>query len=108
VSREEYFEPDAKHYGLVFIDASHWDIRMAAINKYKDSADYLVIHDTKYSADWKIFGKADGEKRDFSEYFDSWVEFVPEGMTDPPTVLGSNRFDVSDIEIPGMVISNRK
>lgn len=47
-------EIDTKtHRGVVFVDHSPFDRRAADIIKFKDSADYIVIHDTECLRDFK-------------------------------------------------------
>lgn len=111
----ELFKQDFTNYGVVFVDSITWETRMSAINKYKDTSDYLVIHDTGYSARMGVFGKElklktdkDPGLRDFSDYFKYWREYLPINWTvnDPPTVLGSNFFDLSDVIIRMMIEIN--
>lgn len=111
----EYFKKDDTQWGVVFVDSTNWDMRMHAVNKYKDVADYVIIHDAGYAADNYIMGrtlrnmtKTDIGERDFSDIFKYWVEYMPKKwrMSDPPTLLGSNKIDVRDIQIRDMMVSN--
>lgn len=55
--------PAGKHWGVVFIDHSPAERRMVEIEKFKDLADYIVVHDTEpendkeyhYSKIWPLF-----------------------------------------------------
>ena len=55
--------PADKHWGLVFIDHSPEERRHVEIERFKDLADYIVVHDTQpeddvkyqYSGSWKYF-----------------------------------------------------
>lgn len=111
----ELFKQDRTNYGVVFIDSITWETRMSAINKYKDTSDYLVIHDTGYSAKVGVFGKElkprtdkDPGLRVFSDYFKYWREYLPINWMsyDPPTVLGSNFFDLDYVIVKNMVEIN--
>jgi len=106
----EFFKEDTTEWGLVFVDCQggNWAERQAAIKKYKDIADYIVVHDTEYSAVMNFFGRVVEEKRNFSKEFKYWIEFHPVGMTDvPATVLASNKIDLKDVNIEGIIVINR-
>jgi hypothetical protein len=105
---QEYYKRDTTNWGVVFVDSITWDVRVPAIQKYKDTSDYLVIHDTGYSAQIGVFGKLINGIRDFSDWFKYWVEYLPINNIpeDPPTVLGSNFFLIEPKEIEGMVVIN--
>jgi len=106
----KWFELDHTEWGVVFVDCQggEWIGRRAAIAKYKDVADYVVVHDTEYSAVQGYFGKVIDGKRDFSDTFKYWIEFQPVGMPDvPATVLASNKIDLKDIVIEGVVKLNQ-
>jgi hypothetical protein len=113
---EKFCWMDDTEYGLVFIDGTTWDSRTTATMRYKETADYVIIHDSYYPAEMGYFGSVIFSigtsyfaKRDFRDVFKWWVEYYPENsiVTDPSTLLGSNKIDVSGIEIKGMVISNK-
>jgi hypothetical protein len=110
-----FYKEDNTNWGVVFVDSITWEVRMLAINKYKDTSDYLVIHDTGYSAKTGKFGKEiklmtdkDPGLRDFSSYFKYWREYLPINWTvdDPPTVLGSNFFNLDSVIIKMMIEIN--
>jgi hypothetical protein len=102
---QKFYENDKEQWGLVFVDNSTWEFRLWAINRYKDTADYMIIHDTNYSASENIFGKVINGKRSFNEHFKHWIEFLPENYTkdSPATLLASNKFMLKDIVIQGMI-----
>ena len=114
----EFYKKDNVKWGLVFIDNSTWELRFAAIMKYKDIADYIILHDCNYYPDNNIFG-ATTEKinvkfrrkgvRDYSDVFKYWIEFFMHGyrMESPPTLLGSNTICLDDIVVNKMEIANR-
>lgn len=103
-----FFKEDITNWGVVFVDSISWEERLPAIKKYKETSAYLVIHDTGYSATIGVFGKVINGKRDFSDWFKYWVEYLPINAIpeDPPTVLGSNFFPIEPREIEGMSITN--
>lgn len=112
---KDFFDNDNIDWGLVFIDSTDWNMRILAINKYKDIADYIIIHDSGYAADNNIFGRTllsmnvtNPGRRDFSDTFKYWVEYMPKKwrISDPPTLLASNKIDVRDVPIKSMMISN--
>ena len=114
----EFYKKDNVKWGLVFIDNSTWELRFAAIMKYKDIADYIILHDCNYYPDNNIFGTTI-EKinvkfrrkgiRDYSDVFKYWIEFFMHGhrMESPPTLLGSNKICLDDIAVDKMEIANR-
>ena len=105
---EKFFANDTTAWGLVFVDSATWVGRASAINKYKDTADYLVIHDTDYSVQTGVFGKTtESGKSDFSDTFKQWIEFIPtqkSALGQPPTVVGSNVRDLKDFTVQDMQI----
>jgi hypothetical protein len=83
---KKFFDIDHINYGLVFIDASNWDERNYAVMAYRDTADYLVIHDS--------------ENRNLDCRFKYAIEFTPiDGG--PSTLIGSNIHETNDINIEG-------
>jgi len=115
-----FYEQDDTEWGLVFIDNSTWVARKLAIDKYKDVADYIVIHDcdailkkdhTYGDAITPINGaKGDPGVRDYRKTFKYWIEFFIEDWEQrhPPVLLASNKVCLDNIEeIYGMIISNR-
>ena len=73
-----------RKWGLVFVDLINWELRKAAILKYKD-ADYVVIHDSE-----RMFGDV-FTRKEFSELFKYWKEFTE---LYPNTVAASNKFEI--------------
>lgn len=114
INTYEFYKKDHTEWGLVFVDNYSWDMRVLAVYNYKDTADYVVLHDTRFCAENNIIGMYEGylpdeppRERDFSETFTYWVEFMPESGEEPPTLVGSNKIDLSNLEIEGMIISNK-
>jgi hypothetical protein len=102
---KDFYLKDNEHWSVVLVDNIHWDIRVPAIMRYKDTSDYLVVHDAQFSVETGNWGNYVDGNRDFSDTFKYWIEFsAGEG---PTTVLGSNKFDLENIEIEGMIILNR-
>lgn len=100
----DFIANDTIQWGVVFVDCGTWVGRVAAIKKYKNIADYVIIHDTEYSASMGYFGKMLGDKRDFSEDFKYWIEFMPYQMIQlPATVVGSNVISLKNIKIQSML-----
>ena len=81
----KYFEKDNDEWGLVFVDASTWEIRKAAIKKYT-GADYVVIHDADY-----MFS-AIMKREEFAGLYKYFREYTSVGS--PTTVVASNKFKV--------------
>lgn len=102
----DFFRKDQTEWGVVFVDSSSWIGRYAAIEKYRNTADYIVVHDTEYSAPQGHFGKVINGKRDFSDEFKYWIEFQPVGHPLPSTVLASNKIDIRGMVIEGTIKTN--
>ena len=123
---KKFYAEDNEQWGLVFVDSTYnanpdpWWARKAALLKYKDTADYVVLHD----CDAIVVGENEfGETiepinsdehdpgiRDYSKTFKYWIEFFVDGWKQwhPPTLLASNKICLDDIQkIDGMIISNR-
>lgn len=114
----EFFLQDSTKWGVVFIDYGDWNIRVEAMLKYKDTAEYLVMHDCDYFAANGMFGteieplnnfELRTGKRDYSDMFKWWIEFFVEGWEQyiPPTLLASNTVSLDGITIEGMIVSGR-
>ncbi len=88
----KFYEDDKEQWGVVLVDCLDWDMRLAAVRKYRITADYLVVHDSDYSIKSGIWGRVINEKNDFSESFKYFKEYTYEGY--PSTVLGSNKFEI--------------
>jgi len=113
-----YYKEDTTQWGVVFVDNGTWDARSTAVLRYKDTADFVVVHDCNYPADNGLFGKSikpfdfannSFGVRNYDDVFKYWIEFMPERWipTHPPTLLGSNKICLDDVEIEGMIISCR-
>ena len=115
---KEFYKNDDTEWGLVFIDNNTWELRSDVIYKYKDIADYIILHDCNYYPENNIFGKIIEKAnmkfhrrglRDYSDVFKYWIEFFIKGWNSqsPPTLLGSNKIHLDDFNIYGMEITNR-
>jgi len=115
-----FYALDDVEWGLVFIDNSTWRARKLAIQKYKDVADYIVLHDCdailkKSHTFGRTIRRINGAEndpgvRDYSKTFKYWIEFFIEDWKQrhPPVLLASNKVCLDNIEeIYGMIISNR-
>jgi hypothetical protein len=103
-----FYQSDNERWGLVFIDNGTWEDRIDAINKYKDTADYLVIHDTEVMRTWELVKQwltRDLPRMVWDEVFKSWKEFhlIDYVPLSPYTLVGSNKIDVSNITAEGMI-----
>ena len=122
-----YFKADRTKWGLVFVDCGVWEVRGMAVKKYKDIADFILVHDcdyfpenntnTNYTKE-RFFGRVINHantktmsvgKRDYSDTFKYWVEFFEKNWDEesPPVLLGSNKINLDDFEVPGMIVSGR-
>ncbi len=123
---EKFYAEDSVQWGVVFIDNNYakdsdvWWGRKLAVSRYKDVADYIVLHDCDaILINDGTFGKAikpidpaahDSGVRDYSKTFKYWIEFFVDGWEQwhPPVLLASNKVCLDDIQgINGMIISNR-
>jgi hypothetical protein len=78
-------------YSIVFIDQSPWEARVTSLNHFKDVAEYIIIHDVDYYPNNNIFGKHLFDRLyDFSDIFESYGYYLPENISQPPTLVGSN------------------
>jgi hypothetical protein len=113
----EFYKNDNTEYGLVFIDLGDWGLRAEAINKYKDTADYIILHDCNYFPENGFFGtstKLINKRtykpgiRNYDDVFKYWTEYFMEGWNrySPPTLLGSNKICLKKIVVEKMFISN--
>jgi hypothetical protein len=115
----KFYEKDEQDWGLVFIDNGTWAARNEAVKKYKDTADYLILHDCDYYPKMSTFGKEirpmnfrarDMGLRTYDDIFKYWIEFFVQGWKtqSPPTLVGSNKIPLNDLNAEGMVICNRR
>lgn len=104
-----FYENDSRQWGLVFIDNGSWEDRVAALEKYKDTADYIVIHDSEVISSQVMIEKYLDNKEMkpvvWSDVFKYYKEFclIDRVEITPWTLIGSNKFDVSNIVIEGMI-----
>jgi hypothetical protein len=108
---------------LSFIDSSPWESRFEALQTLKERSNLIVFHDVDYFPSNGYFGRelspirnqprsffrygnlkrANLGLRNYDDVFSSWVEVFPlkpGWFTGPPTLIGSNSQDVSEILIP--------
>ena len=117
---DEFYYKDNIQWGVVFVDIGSWESRNKAMMKYKDVADYVILHDCDYFPNNDFFGKTIEEidilnkkpgKRTYDDVFKYWVEFFPKKenwhRTGPPTLLGSNFINVNNFVIPNIDIVNK-
>jgi hypothetical protein len=108
------------NWGLAFIDQGSWESRKECLFYLKDKVDFIILHDSCYYPKNNIFGKCTLEpeinccsfkrpeycpcaqniknfKRTYNDVFVYSKEYTsPYG---PPTLLGSNFFNISNINV---------
>lgn len=108
------------NWGLAFIDQGSWESRKDCLLYLRDKVDFIILHDSCYYPKNNIFGKCTLEaemnccsskipehcpcaqnvknfKRSYNDVFVYSKEYnSPYG---PPTLLGSNFFDISNLEL---------
>ena len=114
---QKFYDNDTEQWGLVFVDNGTWDARFAAIKKYKDVADYMVIHDCSVlpgngigkTLDPMIMKARHTGRRDYSDIFKYWIEFFIRGWGEqnPSTLIGSNKIDLKGFKVRGMIVSGK-
>lgn len=108
------------HWGLVFIDQGSWESRKECLMYLKDKADYIILHDSCYYPKNNIFGKCTTTQqkeccsfkfpdrcpclsniKNFERTYDDVFLYSKEYISPygPPTLLGSNFFDISNLSI---------
>jgi len=119
IGSKQFYEQDKTEWGLVFIDSSSWEDRVLAVKKYSKTADYIILHDCDYFPNNKIFGMrystirpwiSKTGVRTYDDVFKYWIEFFIKDWKrgDPPTLLGSNKVDLTDFNIhDSLIVSNR-
>jgi hypothetical protein len=104
-----FYEGDNTKWGLVFIDNGSWEDRIAAVGKYKDTADYVIFHDSDVISNQEMIEKYLENKslkalvwKDIFKYFKEFhlIDFIE---MSPYTLLASNKIDVTGILIEGMI-----
>jgi hypothetical protein len=83
-------------YSIVFIDQSPWIARKWTLDYFKDSADYIILHDADYFPTNNLFGTVISDfEFDFSDVFKSYMTYYPDIpwplTTGPPTLVGTNK-----------------
>jgi hypothetical protein len=109
LDRSEWSE---ERWGVIFIDQDPFDARAETVRRLAGRGDYIVVHDCDYFPRVGLFGReiaplngpADRGERDYGDVFRSWCEFFPPEPwpyrpTGPPTLLGSNVHDVSELRV---------
>jgi hypothetical protein len=105
------------NFSVVFIDQSPWDARRITMEHFRDTSEYVLIHDVDYFPNNGIFGSVkqiEGQiegQFDFSDISDNWKLYYPEkpwpAPTGPPTLVFSNTgkmlYDFKQKEKCGMV-----
>ena len=84
-----------ENYSIVFIDQSPWEARKWTLDHFKDTAEYVIIHDVDYFPTNGIFGKCITKfKFDFSDCFKNYKTYYPLEpwfyFTGIPTLVGTN------------------
>jgi hypothetical protein len=87
---------DKNSYSIVFIDQSPWIARKWTLDYFKDTADYIILHDADYFPTNNVFGKFISDfDFDFSNLFNSYYTYYPDIpwplSTGPPTLVGTNK-----------------
>ena len=82
-------------YSVVFIDQCPWIARKWTLDKFKDTAEYVIIHDVDYFPVNNVFGKFISEfEFDFSDVSNNYKVYYPAKPfpcnTGPPTLVLSN------------------
>lgn len=76
-----------RHISLAFIDQSPWEARVLCLDKIKQYADYVILHDCDYFPRNGLLGKPNGTySGDFSDVFKYHQVF---DVCRPPTLVGS-------------------
>lgn len=113
---KQFYIDDTENWSVVFVDNDTWLNRVPAIMKYRNTAEYVIVHDAQRGVNEGYWGKivrpmaeSSFGERDFSDIFKYWIEFLPVNwrMDYPTTVLGSNKHNLKDIQIDGMIILSR-
>lgn len=87
---------DKNAYSIVFIDQSPWIARKWTLDYFKDTADYIILHDADYFPTNNFFGKLISDfEFDFSNLFNSYYTYYPDIpwplSTGPPTLVATNK-----------------
>lgn len=83
------------NYSVVFIDQGEWESRAFCVEKFKNSSEFVVLHDADY-LEREIH-------MNFSDHYKYVKTFMPlqpyPYMTGPPTTIMSNYVDVTEWNI---------
>jgi len=90
---EELFKIHGHNWKVVLVDLSTWDQRMWAIEQLRYRADYIIIHDA--------------QDKNLGRFFDYFREYRVSDFPFPTTLLGSNTYDLENINVEGATIINR-
>lgn len=82
-------------YSVVFVDQSPWISRQWTVEHFKDTAEYIIVHDVDYFPKNSMFGKMVSEfDLDFSDISSNFKIYYPNKpfpyITGPPTLVFSN------------------
>lgn len=100
---EEYAD---SHFSLVFIDQAPWEARTISMYMFRETSEYIILHDCDYFPNNNIFGKTlkpilsshNTGKRDYSDVLKNWKEIFPEIFacpSGPPTLVGSQTKEIN-------------
>lgn len=100
-----------KNIGMVLVNQSSWDARVASVMKYKDIIPLVIVPDCDYFANNGLFGKMVSKESfetftpgiiDFSDTFKSFTVVYPPKpwpmKTGPPVLVGSNVINLNDLQ----------
>ena len=88
---DDLFKRIGYQWSVVLVDLFTWEQRMWAIDKIKDKADYVVIHDA--------------EGKNLGRFFKYSREYALAAYPQYPCVLlGSNKYPVDSFNIEGMYV----
>jgi len=95
---------DKNAYSIVFIDQNPWEARQWTMEHFRETAEYVIVHDVDYFPRNNMFGTLISQfDFDFSDKFKKWKVYYPEhpwpGPTGPPTLVGSNSEKVNVYKI---------
>ena len=116
----EKYNVNENSYGLAFIDSNPWETRTFALNYLKETTDIVIVHDSDYFPENKIWGnniksieflpsskywygridKNNAGEKNYDDIFKFWIEIYPKypgHFTGPPTLFGSEKIDVAKI-----------
>jgi len=86
---KDLFKIHGKRWRVVLVDLSTWDQRLWAIEELRFDADYIIIHDA--------------QDKNLGRYFEYFREYRVSDLF-PTTLLGSNTYDLENINVEGAII----